>query len=189
MESSPPPSLTQEGNWTKRNRRPCPVAPTLYFPVQQLSMMSNFVHGMVLDGSHTLSAATTPLTAYQVTFMACDGSSFNPHIPYPELCRSRGVGLVSGPPSFALTEQSRLTLRQVKASLSPTNLTSLPAELKVSIVAASIDDWCAKFLEVGTRLNLVGKNHKDIRLPITMQVSCEVLYSRVRLCSGRRLSQ
>jgi hypothetical protein len=84
-----------------------------------------------------------------------------------------GVGLVSGPPSpctdregpAALnlisplqdvaniaTKQSRLALRQVTASIRPTTFTSLPAELKVGVVAAHIDDWCAKFLEVGARL-------------------------------------
>ncbi|KAF7539963.1 hypothetical protein G7054_g1768 [Neopestalotiopsis clavispora] len=105
-----------------------------------------------------------------------------------------GVGLVSGPP-FPCTDgegpaalnlmsqpqgivavaakQSHLTFRQVKASLRPTTFASLPTELKVGVVAAHIDDWCAKFLEVGARLQSVGKHHKNVRLPITMQVSRE----------------
>jgi hypothetical protein len=119
------------------------------FPVQSLSTMSLLVRGLVLDSSSTLSA---------ITIHTLDA-----------------LNLMSKPHEVAniATQQSHLTLRQVKASLSPTNLTSLPAELKVSIVAASIDDWCNKFLKVGARLQSVGVHHANIRLPETMHICRE----------------
>lgn len=111
--------------------------------------MSLLVRGLILDSSSTLSA---------VTIHAVDA-----------------LNLMSQPQDVIIiaTKQSHLTLRQVKASLSPINLTSLPAELKVSIVVALIDDWCNKFLKVGARLQSIGVHHANIRLPQTMHICRE----------------
>ncbi|KAF3025688.1 hypothetical protein E8E14_013997 [Neopestalotiopsis sp. 37M] len=117
------------------------------FPLQPMHSMSLLVRGLIIDSSQTLPDAITH------TVDALDLMS-----------PSQDVVAVAA-------KQSHLTFRQVKASLRPTTFASLPTELKVGVVAAHIDNWCAKFLEVGARLQPVGTYHKNVRLPITMQVS------------------
>jgi hypothetical protein len=119
------------------------------FPLQPLHSMSLLVRGLILDSSSTLSA---------VTIHTLDALNL---MPKPQEVANIAI------------KQSHLTLWQVKALLSPMNVTSLPVELKVSIVAASIDDWCNKFLKVGARLQSVGVYHANIRLPQTMHICRE----------------